>query len=494
MEFISQLNNVKKVCYVSATPMIDEYLQDLPTFKDIPYFELDWDYYNSLRTVKPDLKIRVVSSIVSKAKEIIKEYKEGNFESYVSKDEDGNIVTVESKEAVFYVNSVSNITAIINGAKLKPEECNILCSRTDKNKKKIKKSLGKEFLIGKVPLKGEPHKMFTFCTRTVYLGADFYSTNARSFILSDANIECLAVDISLDLPQILGRQRDLSNPWKNRAEFYYKTLGKKNELTKEAFDKIIDEKKKRTENLLRSFESAPSDAKYDLAEKYRESIQYSNYKKDYVAVNEHNGALLIPVVNELVIISERRAYDIQQVDYKDRFSVFNTISEEGLVTEDATNTVKKFITNFNNLKDFPAKMKYLCTYPLTDQEIGVVLDQIPIMYKNYYETLGPERCRANGYMKLDIEREYSDLQFDKNVLASEIRNTFEVGEKYTKNYIKETLKKIYTDLGYNKTPKANDLEQYFEIKLCKVTIETGKQDNGFKIVNIRYQEKVDLDD
>jgi hypothetical protein len=156
--------------------------------------------------------------------------------------------------------------------------------------------------------------------------------------------------------------------------------------------------------------------------------------------------------------------------------------------------IKKFITNFNNLKDFPAKMKYLCTYPLTEQERGVVLDQIPIMYKNYYETLGPERCRANGYMKLDIEREYSDLQFDKNVLASEIRNTFEVGEKYTKNYIKETLKKIYTDLGYNKTPKANDLEQYFEIKLCKVTIETGKQDNGFKIVSIRYQEKVDLDD
>ena len=64
--------------------------------------------------------------------------------------------------------------------------------------------------------------MFTFCTRTVYLGADFYSDNARSFILSDANIDCLAVDISLDLPQILGRQRSLTNPWKDSAEFYFK--------------------------------------------------------------------------------------------------------------------------------------------------------------------------------------------------------------------------------------------------------------------------------
>ena len=44
------------------------------------------------------------------------------------------------------------------------------------------------------------------------------------------------------------------------------------------------------------------------------------------------------------------------------------------------------------------------------------------------------------------------------------------------------LKDLYKFLGYNKTPKANDLVKYFEIKLCKVTVETGKQDNGFKII------------
>jgi len=32
--------------------------------------------------------------------------------------------------------------------------------------------------IGDIPQRGEPHKMFTFCTSTVYIGADFYSTNA----------------------------------------------------------------------------------------------------------------------------------------------------------------------------------------------------------------------------------------------------------------------------------------------------------------------------
>ena len=70
--------------------------------------------------------------------------------------------------------------------------------------------------------------MFTFCTRTVYLGADFYSTNARSFIFSDANIDCLSVDISMDLEQILGRQRLIENPWKDYAKVFIRTLSKKN--------------------------------------------------------------------------------------------------------------------------------------------------------------------------------------------------------------------------------------------------------------------------
>ena len=107
---------------------------------------------------------------------------------------------IESKEAVIYVNSVNNILSIVGKAELRPEECNILCANTTDNQNKIKTKLGKGFSIGKVPLKGEKHKMFTFCTRTVYLGADFYSTNARTFIISDANISTLAVDISLDLP------------------------------------------------------------------------------------------------------------------------------------------------------------------------------------------------------------------------------------------------------------------------------------------------------
>ena len=153
-----------------------------------------------------------------------------------------------------------------------------------------------------------------------------------------------------------------------------------------------------------------------------------------------------------------------------------------MVSTDLTNDVNKFLSDFNDLQDFPSKMKMVCTASLTDQERCVALDQIPLIYKNYYETLGPERCYAQGYNKTYLEKEYKDMQFDKSQLRDEIYNIFKVDEKYTKSEIKNMLKDLYKSLGYNKTPKANDLEKYFEIKLCKVTVETGKQDNGFKII------------
>ena len=486
LEFVNQLKDLQKVCYVSATPMIDKYLSRLKDFADLPYYELDWVSKDPTRVIKPDLKVRIVSSITTKAVEIIKTYKEGNFDKSVKKDENNNIQTIESKEAVFYVNSVNNIISIINKAGLTPSECNILCSRTDNNEKRIKTRLPKGFEIGRVPLKGETNKMFTFCTRTVYLGADFYSTNARSFILSDANSECLAVDISLDLPQILGRQRDLSNPWKNRAEFYYKTLGKNKGKSQEEFMNILRTKLRRTNELLDAYSEVSEQNKRTLAETYQKLAKSFNYKDDYVAVNEHSGSELIPEFNGLVVVAEERAFDIQQIDYKDRFSVFNTITSEGLIENKATNKINSFLDQFYHYPLFRMKMSLLCETNFTEQELGIVLDQIPLEFRNYYQTLGPERCKALSYDVTYISREYSDLQVDKSKLQEEIYKTFQVNSKYSKSNIKETLGVIYSSLGYNKTPKANDLEQYFEIKLCKVLDKTtGKSDNGFKIIKIK---------
>ena len=258
LEFVNNLLDVSRVCFVSATPMIDSYLDEIDEFKDLPYYELDWEAEEPERIEKPNIKARSTQSILPVISSIVETYKSGNFErAIIPDDSPEGYHYIESREAVFYVNSVSNIVSVLKKCNLDPSEVNILCANTPENKKK----LGRRYKIGSVPLLGEPHKMFTFCTRTVYLGADFYSDNARSFILSDANIETLAVDITLDLPQILGRQRLSNNPWKNKAELYYKTLSNKNIVLKDEFDKILERKTDNTKELEKAWNNLPAATK-----------------------------------------------------------------------------------------------------------------------------------------------------------------------------------------------------------------------------------------
>lgn len=481
--FVDQLQGLQNVCYVSATPMIDKYLQKIDEFKDLPYYELDWASDDPLRVITPDLKARVTQSIVGSAVKIINSYKIGKYAVLDTVGADGKIYSVESREAVFYVNSVKNILDIINKCELTPEECNILCANTPSNQAKIKKRLGKRFEIGKVPLRGEEHKTFTFCTRTVYLGADFYSTNARTFIFSDANIKTLVVDITLDLPQILGRQRLIENPWKNRAELYYKTLKSSSKMTKEEFDEVIRAKEKETSDLLTAWKDARDEVRASVAKKYQKDAKNSNYKDDYVAVNTHGGKDLIPVENKLVSVAEQRAFDIQQYDYKDRFSVFNTILESQLGDGSSEENINPFLQEFYSLVGFEPKMRKLCESTLTDIEKSYILEKLPIEFKNYYETLGPDRCRANGYKKSDIEKELSILRFDVTKVQEKVYEIFSVGSKLTRSEIKSTLGNIYYSLGFEKTPNALDLEDYFELKSCQITNkETGKRDHGFEII------------
>ena len=484
LDFMNQLNGIDKVCFVSATPMIDKYLKSIPFLSSIPYFELDWEKDDYSRIKRPNILLKKIhKSLISTARNIINSYINNNFETTYNKDENGNLVTIISTEAVFYVNSVNNILDIIKDNNLLQDQVNILCSNTPENKKKIEKKLGKGWSIGKVPLEHEPNKMFTFCTRTVYLGADMYSNCARTFILSDANINTLMVDISLDLPQIMGRQRNLSNPWKNYAEFYYKPLKEGNVITKKEFDELRKKKMENTESLLRAYNTVLDKDKFTLAKTYQYVAKSKNYIDNYVAVNSHSGNTLIPCINYLVLVSEERAFDIQQIDYKDRFSVFSTVTDNNLINIDVKNNIINFLKNFENQTNkFYNKMKFLCESTLSKEEISVVLDQIPLTYKDFYTTLGPERCKANGYKLANIKAEFEATYLkDLNSLKSKILSEFKVGERYLKSDIKEKLKEIYTSESYTKTPKANDLEDYFEVKECKIS-KDGKKSAGFEIL------------
>jgi hypothetical protein len=470
--------------------MMDEYLEMLDEFKDLPYFDLDWEVKDPSRIIRPDLKVLTMKSVGTKAEEIIKTYKEKHFEEIVVL-RDGQPVRIISDEAVFYVNSVNHIISIIKKNELASEECNILCSNTPENLKKIKRKLGKEFTIGEVPLKGVKPKMFTFCTRTVYLGADFYSLCARSFIFSDSNSDCLAVDISEDLPQILGRQRLFDNPWKNNAVFFYRVTADYKDMTGKDFQEKINNKRKVTENLLIAYEDSKSfSVKHDLAKTYQNNARAFNYNNDYVAVNKvadsFGNIILKPVLNNLVLVNEIRAFKIQQIDYKDRFSVFSTVHNT-LTPDDIINQeVSEFLSEYNQLVEARKKLIMLCEYGLSNEAIQIVLGQISDgdYIKSYYLSLGPEKLKALGYKRNNIERELGIVTFNQNLLISSIYSEFKVGDIWLLSDIKQKLESIYSSINYNKVAKASDLISYFEIQETMLRKEINGEKKRVKVYKL----------
>ena len=493
LSFLEYLRQSPTTYFVSATPMMDEYLEMLDEFKDLPYYELDWEVKDPSRIIRPSLDVFLMRTVGEKASEIIQKYLNSDFEEIVVL-RDGIPTKVISDEAVFYVNSVNHITSIIKKNNLTPEQCNILCSRTEDNLKKIQRRLGKEFVIGKVPKRDKKPKMFTFCTRTVYLGADFYSLCARSFIFSDSNIDSLAVDISEDLPQILGRQRLFENPWKNSATFYYRSTANYRRMSGEDFQKIIESKKGMTDSLLRAYSTSLYEDKFALAEKYQKDAKLSNYKDDYVAVNkiqtQDGNIILKPVLNNLVLVNEIRAFKIQQIDYKDRFTVFSTVHNT-LTRDDIVNQeVSEFLKVYTGLNTIYDKLKLLCEYGLSSDAVNIVLGQINDSdeIKSYYTSLNPDRLKTLGYNVTRIKKELGIVTFSQELLEAKIYSEFKVGDKLTLSNIKDRLDYLYSSISYTATPKAKDLENYFKIKLIYVTVFdkiTGKkkQTKGYELLS-----------
>ena len=485
MKFIDDLQDVQNLCYVSATPMIGTYLRMIPEFKDLPYYFLDWEADQPERVSKPKLKVHTIQSLITTVRGIVNKYKLGKGETKVV----GNSF-VQSREAVIYVNSVNNICNIISKLDLEPEECNILCADTIENRARLKKRLGEGFLIGRVPLEGESRKMFTFCTRTVYLGADFYSDNAKTFILSDANIDCMAVDISLDLPQILGRQRLLSNPWKNEADFYYIPRAEDKSKTEEEFRRVIDGKLRDTRDGLENYESAPNKGK--ALKDIEHIIRTKNYKDDYITVKKvYNSETrcyeYVPTENQLVYISDLRAYDVQQKDYADRFSVFNALDLSLSTT--MSPHVKDFFTVYDTLTNFTDKARFLCDSDslFTPAELDEILHQVDPLLEDCYRHLGRDLIIGYGYNISNLRERLKREIVDVSRISELILDNFHVGDRLSKAFIKGKLRKIYESLGYGKTPKATDLRDWFSLRTNKFKNSQGKWESGFELLELKTE-------
>ena len=472
LSFTNALKTVNNVYFVSATPMMESYLDQVETFKNLPYYELDWVTMQPERLIRPFIKTRRVKSIVTTGCSIIKQYQDKQFETVNVLDTTTNqLRTVQSKEVIFYINSVTNIISLIKYSKLQPNEVNILCADTRRNRTKIKKRLGTKYKIGTVPLMNEKRKMFTFCTRTVYLGADFYSDNARTIILSDSNITSMTVDISLDIPQIMGRQRLGINPWKNIGELYY--IDSFNTVPLEQFNAYVDVKIEKTNTLIQTIESIPNPTKDNLnvlLDKITSAREVERYEKDYSVVFNDGHDNKSVILNELVLLAERRAWEIQNSDYTNT-SQFATAGLDMEISK-----VSEFFDRFKGVSTFIDQLKLVCEYKnkLTDTEFSMVLTQVPTKIYSIISQIGVDKCKALGFNITNINK-YVEFKSKQDIIVDDIRPKLIKGKKYTSDEIKDLLRETYIKFDITTAPKVKDFESYFEGKIKK-TLKTRMPD------------------
>lgn len=189
---LDNYNQFNSYCFLSATP-IPEFVKP-NIFKGMKEYAANWKSIDKI-TIYPCPSERAYETTAK----IINHYQEIGY--FVL---DG----IKSEEAYFFINSVGEIKKILEQTTLTNDDCRIICAEDEKN----------HFKLGDYQISNSTSKpkRFNFITCKAFEGVDFYSGTALCFIVSNGyNLHTL-ISVDMDIPQIAGRIRTKSNPFRNK--------------------------------------------------------------------------------------------------------------------------------------------------------------------------------------------------------------------------------------------------------------------------------------
>jgi hypothetical protein len=473
MNFLIRLDcEAKNICYLSATPIPDMYLDFVPQFKGLPYIKLEWDPDVLEEPNVIEIQMKKDESAEKVCSNIIRDFKtNGYFERKVV---DGQVVY--STEACIFLNEVRSIINIIVKNNLKPDEVTILCSEGKVS------GLPKGFKTGGLCTdRDNPrNKTFTFCTKASFEGVDFYSTNAMTFVFINAGKEWQTLDIILDIPQILGRQRLDINPFRHDAVIYYKT--KPNCLSEQEFRLQQKAMELETEQFINGFNNAPDSMKERLIKLVRDRAEDKKFVDDYVDVLQVNGRQTLGI-NTLVQMAMWNKWHQRSHYYNNSCQLMANI-QSAIAKNVKPNEVKNFEQQYYSASDKDRLKIYSDFRNTCSSHYAIILQNpfIDIHYHDWYDKLGYDELARLNFDVQKVEQEY-DYYCNHEPIIQKCRETFTVGNFYTKPEVKNILQQIYDGLGLvGKKAKANELEVYMNIQERMVKDSTGNRKEGYLIL------------
>ena len=480
MEFLEILKRTTpNACFMSATPIPVEYLEWVDYFENIPYYQLEWD---PMVTETPNMKpilMKKDESARTICNKIIEEYRQ---RGYFKEKLMPNGEVYYSREICIYLNDVSDIIRIIKDNCLRPEEVTILCSEYATKKREL---LSMGFTIGGqcTDRKNPRNKTFTFLTSASFEGMDMYSDNAYTVAFFNAHKEWETHDISIELPQIMARQRLEINPFRRDAEVYYKT--KANPKSEEELMAEVGTMMEKSKACIEKFNNGDPDLKELIVKSRRSVIPSERYKDYYLDVVDMGKAGYGLKINMMVVLARMNLWVMQNWYYKNPILLvagaydklannYNEKSDEQLAFE----------RRFYNLRSSSEQLRLYAHYRELHPEREDYLKYNPHIPKDfhiYYDLLGRKRLMELDYRIKAIEEECIYVR-SKPQIQEKCRNVFMPGEFYSNSDVKSKLTDIYIYLNIPKAPSAIDITEFMEVAPKNKVMQDGSRIKGFVIL------------
>jgi len=455
LNFLSQVKGLLKVTYVSATPIPFSYRPN--ELLGLNEYEIDWGKEGRLKPIRR-FSYRPYASVVK----IIKRHKNGH--PLIAND-------YEVMEYYFFINSVTAIKNIIENAGLSDDEVKVICSDSYTNRK----------TLGNISISNvsDENKTFTFCTKTVFCGADFNSESGLIIIVSEGKNKNTMLDIATDIQQIAGRIRNINNPFKNIIlHIYNKGISG---MTKENFDRLLSKKIDLANKKISAYNQLPDDLKVAI------TASISMDDNDELAYfDEENKSVRL---NEIKISNLNYKFNAIDSVYKNGLSIREAYLKNGFDVSIAEKYEKvaeefiDFVTKPETYKELIEEYYYergRSNFGKSDRAIEI--ERLNKNIPDAYAQLKIEDIRKQGYNSTRIRNlAISKSKKVKEAISTVLDIKLKVGERYTNKIAKEILHVTYESLLIKVAPKATDVKNYFEIKKVKIQSE-GRRVDGIEII------------
>lgn len=456
----------KSFCFMSATPI-------LPSFKpnclaDVKEIQAKWDkkYVDKL-----NVELQQTNKPYALAANIINAYKRDGFIT----SEEG----IRSYEAFFFINSVTDIVAILKHCNLSNEEVRIVCANNEDNEKKLNLE---GYIISN---SRSPNKMFNFITSKSFEGADYHSKTGLCFVVSTRSNPHTQASIDTDIPQIAGRIRTKDNPFRNFMVHIFNTNYKKLNLdmTYEQMEAKTNAALEKAQKTVDFFNSArDKDVKDNLRDKLKQNL--NKWYMSYDSIKD------IFILNDILPKLELYNYQVNQRIYKDGISVSKGYEDNGIET-----TVADYLKVDDSIstKKISFKEAFLQYAKIMSEDPHspalMLLEQQQPLIREAYHKLGVERVRNLRYTKKSIEAAISCLDDDKTKeqkLALLMVKLIPTATTITVANVLDKMSQAYNEIGISKKPKTKDLHHWFD---CSEPYSKRINGKVKKVVDI-YRSKI----